>query len=83
MGFPEETELLDTKTADGGTWRQAFSYSDLAHVVVPSTFYWERVVDNEFACGRKRQDIETLSHDLKQLGIPHRKTDLILEIKLY
>jgi hypothetical protein len=83
MGLPAETELLDTRTADGGTWGQAFSYNDIAHVIVPATFYWEKSVDHEFTCGRKRQDIQALSDDLKQLGIPHRKTDLILEIKLY
>ncbi|WP_395680851.1 hypothetical protein [Dokdonella sp.] len=82
-GFPEEHELLDTTTMDGGTWRQAFQYREIAHVVVPATFYWERVVDSQFTCGRKHQDIEALARNLKELGISHRKTDLILEIKLY
>lgn len=82
-GFPEEADCLDTQIEDGGTWRQSYKYSDLAHVVVPATFYWERYVDKVFHYGNKSQDINLLSKELEKLGISHRKTDLVLEIKLY
>lgn len=83
VGFPEEADCLDTQTRDGSLWRQEFDYSDLAHIVVPATFYWERYVDSVFYYGNKSQDINLLSKELEKLGISHRKTDLILEIKLY
>jgi hypothetical protein len=82
-GFPEEDECLDSRTADGGLWRQSFEYSDLAHIVVPATFYWERYIDGTFQYGQKTQDIGLFSTELNSLGITHRKTDLVLEIKLY
>lgn len=81
-GFPAESECLDTHTADGGVWRQSFRYDDLAHLVVPKTFYWERTNEG-FQSGYKEQDIRLLSGELKKLGIQHRLTDLLLEIKLY
>jgi hypothetical protein len=81
-GFPAESECLDTRTADGGVWRQSFLYDDLAHLVVPKTFYWERTNEG-FQSGYKEQDIHLLSSELKKLGIQHRLTDLLLEIKLY
>ena len=82
-GFPEEDDCLDSCTRDGGTWGQSFEYSDLAHIVVPATFYWERVINGAFQYGQKTQDIELFSTALQKLGIAHRKTDLVLEIKLY
>ena len=82
-GLPDESELLENSTVDAGLWTQSFSYSDIAHLVIPSSFYWERVVDNNFQSGFKNQDIALLSQKLSQLNIKHRKTDLVLEIKLY
>lgn len=81
-GFPEETEILDTHTVDGGLWRQPFAYDDLAHVIVPKTFYWE-TTDGKFDSGYKEQDLDAVSKELSELGIQHRKTDLLLEVKLY
>ncbi|MEN9491817.1 MAG: hypothetical protein RJA63_2266 [Pseudomonadota bacterium] len=62
---------------------QPFQYSDLAHLIIPAQFYWERVIDSEFQSGTKQQDIDQLSKELTQYGLPHRKTNLVLEIKLY
>jgi hypothetical protein len=81
-GFPNEDECLDICTVDGGVWRQSFSYNDLAHLIVPKTFYWERTI-NGFESGYKQQDIKKLSANLKTCGITHRLTDIVLEIKLY
>jgi hypothetical protein len=81
-GFPAEDDCLDTCTKDGGVWRQSFEYSDLAHLIVPKTFYWERSV-NGFQSGYKQQDIKRLSTEFKKIGIEHRLTDLVFEIKLY
>ena len=82
-GFPDENELLDSCTVDGGTWTQSFYYSDIAHLIIPATFYWEKYTDGHFQSGHKKQDIEMLSNTLNELGIPHRKTDIVLEIKLF
>ena len=82
-GFPQVTDCLDTCVRGGGTWRREFEYSDLAHIVVPATFYWEWYLDRGFRHGNKHQDITRFSKELRKLGIKHRKTDLVLEIKLY
>ena len=82
-GIPSRSEILDTHIEDGGLWSQAFSYDDIAHVVVPKTFYWETVGGPGFQNGTKTQDICALSERLSRKGIDHRITDLVLEIKLY
>lgn len=82
-GIPDYEDILDTHIADGGLWGQPFDYDDLAHVVIPATFYWETEGGPEFKNGTKVQNIRLLSECLTGEGIPHRITDLILEIKLY
>lgn len=81
-GFPAEDDCLSVRTKDGGLWRQSFEYSDLAHVIIPKTFYWERSTDG-FQSGYKEQEIDELSRKLVELQIPHRLTNLLLEVKLY
>ena len=83
-GLPEEEELLETRTVDGGTWMQSFSYDDLAHLIIPPQFYWERSTETTgFQNGYKHQNIEHLSAELTRLRIGHRLTDLVLEVRLY
>jgi hypothetical protein len=82
-GLLDENDLLDSRTVDGSIWRQSFDYNDLAHFIIPSKFYWERVDDSGLQNGYKMQDIGSLSLELNLLNIPHRKTALVLEIKLY
>lgn len=82
-GLPEEEELMETYTKDGGTWMQPFSYSDIAHLLIPATFYWEGFSDRNFEHGEKMQNIALLSERLNAEKLPHRLTDLVLEIKLY
>jgi hypothetical protein len=82
-GFPDQNYFGDTHILDGGLWRQSFKYSDLAHIIIPKTFYWEIISENRFESGTKIQDLNMLSKRLIESNILHRKTDLILEIKLY
>jgi hypothetical protein len=82
-GLPEMDEVLDTHMADGGVWGQPFSFSELAHVIVPCEFYWESVGGPGFTQGKKAQNIQELSEALHAAGVPHRLTDLVLEIKCY
>jgi hypothetical protein len=81
-GFPRADDCLDTGTRDGGVWRQAFRYDDLAHLIVPRQFYWERISDG-FENGYKTQNIDRLSAELKRLQINHVVNKWVLEIKLY
>jgi hypothetical protein len=81
-GLPNDDECLDSCTRDGGVWRQSYEYDDLAHLIIPKTFYWERTL-NGFESGYKEQCIEKLSVELNKLDIKHRLTELVLEIKLY
>nr|WP_221932129.1 hypothetical protein [Pseudomonas mendocina] len=82
-GLPNEEDILETCTADGGVWMQPFHYEELAHFIIPAEFYWEKVENGIFTCGHKKQDIVLLSNELHAAGIAHRLTDIILEIKLY
>lgn len=82
-GFPETNELSEIGVADGGLWREPISYMDLAHIVVPATFWWDRTGKTGYEWGQKFQDIEKLSNALTELSIPHRKSALVLEVKCY
>jgi hypothetical protein len=82
-GLPAESELLSIGTTDGGTWGQPFLYSSLAHLIVPAQFRWERISSASFTQGVKRQDIGRLSQELSTVGVEHRLTELVLEIKLF
>jgi len=81
--MPAESELRETHIADCGTWGQPFSYSQLAHIVVPAQFFWELGGKGDYSCGFKPQPIAELSRRLTELGIPHRLTEQLVEIKLY
>jgi len=81
-GLPRLDDIADSYIKDGGVWGQPFLYQDIAHIIVPRSF------GNEYAGSRwkygiKVQDIDQLSDALTAANIIHRKTDLVLEIKLY
>ena len=82
-GFPAEEDCGVSGTADGSIWRQSIAYADLAHIVIPAVFYWEKVGNGSFTSGYKKQDLGRLSAGLIQDGIQHRITEKLLEIKLY
>ncbi|CCF97979.1 hypothetical protein B7R78_0006950 [Ralstonia solanacearum] len=82
-GLPNRSDIHDAWIGDGGVWRQPFPYADLAHIIIPREFYWERISKEGFESGVNLQNIESLSIELREKGIEHRKTDLLLEIKLY
>lgn len=82
-GFPDESDLLDCRTVDGGLWTQSFRYDDIAHLIIPAQFQWEIFKNREYSHGVKTQDIGALSKILTQNAIGHRLTNLVLEIKLY
>ena len=81
-GLPSERELGPSATTDGGTWGQPFLYQSLAHVVVPRCFQWE-LHSPQFATGKRKQPLDRLSVELVALGVPHRTTNLVLELKFY
>jgi hypothetical protein len=75
-GLPHRKDICDAHIGDGGVWGQPFGYKDIAHFIVPQTF----VRDD----GTKvTQDLATLASRLSAEGIPFRRTELVLEIKLY
>ena len=82
-GIPAERDLGATGTTDGGAWGQPFSYKSLAHVIVPREFYWERQSGEGFEHGTRRQDLGRLSAELKRQQVPHRATELVVEVKLF
>jgi len=82
-GLPSEADLGVIGTKDTGPWSQPFLYRDLAHFIIPKTFYWEAVSDAGFTSGIREQDLAALSVELQKADIPHRRTERVLEIKLY
>ncbi len=82
-GFPGEEEYGESATVDGGLWRQTFKYCDLAHLIIPERYSWERFHDGKFEQGIKHQNLDLLSSELTKLNITHRRTALVVEIKLY
>jgi len=82
-GLPGEPDIGEIGTNDSGPWGQPFLYQDLAHIVIPRAFYWELSEPGNYRNGEKPQDIDRLSEELAKANIAHRKTALVLEIKLY
>ena len=82
-GLPGVDELTDVGVRDGGTWGQPFLFEDIAHVIVPRQFYWEKTGDSGFVQGTRLQDIDLLSERLTAAGVEHRLTRLVLELKRY
>ncbi len=82
-GLPNFVDINSDGIADGGVWGQPFLFSDIAHIIIPQKFSWYWKPGKNFTEGEKYQDIVRLSQALNDLGIPHRLTDLVLEIKIY
>lgn len=82
-GLPTEEFIARDHIRDSGPWGQPFLYRSLAHIVLPREFYWEVASEANFSNGTKCQDLNLLSVELKNADIPHRVSELILEIKLY
>jgi len=82
-GFPAPGEFTDTHVVDGGVWGQPFSYKDIAHLIVPKKFYWESQSNRGFESGFKEQDIILLSKFLTDRNVPHKLTEITLEIRAY
>jgi hypothetical protein len=84
FGLPRPNEIAEDHIKDSGVWGQPFPFSELAHIILPREFLRETPPgERPYRCEFKEQDLETLSRELERTGIVHRKTDLILEIKLY
>ena len=82
-GLPAAEDIKDDHILDGGTWMQPFLYSDLAHVIIPAEFYWEKFESSKYSYGTKTQNIKELSRCLDAVEIPYRITPIVLEIKCY
>jgi hypothetical protein len=75
-GLPQRKDIHETHIGDGGAWGQPFGYEDLAHILIPRAFVRDDGTE-------LTQDLELLASRLSAEGIPFRKTELVLEIKLY
>src|SRR5262245_51500171 len=75
-GLPNPEDIGESYIKDGGVWGQPFSFSEIAHVIVPRAFI---ATDGH----KTSQDIERLSDELMKVGIPCRLTSGILEIRVY
>ena len=88
-GIPALEDIDETTIKDSGVWGQPFHYEQLAHIIIPKSFYWEiseKNIENDgykFEQGNKIQNIELLSKSLTEKNIPHRLTNLLLEVKFY
>jgi len=82
-GLPAAQDVQPWGIRDGGTWGQPFRFEDLAHVILPAKFYWERGQGPGWECGHRPQDLRALSAALQVGQVQHRLTELVLEIKLF
>jgi len=82
-GIPSMDDIADTHIKDGSVWGQPFAYDEIAHVIIPKQFFWEKRSDGDYESGIKSQNIEQLSLELQNADIEHRLTDLMLEVKCY
>jgi hypothetical protein len=82
-GLPKISEIGEAGIRDGGTWGQSFPYAQLAHIIIPKEFFWESSPGPNFSSGKKSQDLDGLSKSLAIANIDHRKTNLVVEIKLF
>lgn len=82
-GLPHADDIGPAYLRDGGVWREPINYGEIAHIIVPKRFFWESPPSPQYSNGLREQDIDRLSRALAAVGVPHRLTDLVLEIKLY
>src|SRR4051812_39100640 len=66
QGLPLKADIWPTHIADGSVWSQPCAYSDIAHIIIPQTFGWERYENGEWQeYVTQSQDIELLSKSLE------------------
>jgi hypothetical protein len=82
-GVPSREDIFATHIGDSGVWGQPFTFSQLAHIVVPRRFMCDEPPGPNWAYRERVQNLEGLSAKLHAAGVPHRVTELMLEIKCY
>jgi len=82
-GLPGRADISEEWIGDGGVWGQPFAYADIAHIIIPREFHWQKISQGALDEGVRQQDIDVLSSELDKHAIVHRKTDLVLEMKFY
>ncbi len=82
-GVPSLDDIWESSIADGGAWGQPFLFSQLAHVIIPRQFEWEDTSGPDWTTVTRRQDLEAFSAMLSKLDVPHRVTELVLEVKCF
>ena len=82
-GLPALEDIFDTYIGDNGVWGQPFHFSQLAHLVVPRKFMCDGPPGPNWKYLERAQNLEELGARLRLAGIPHRSTDLVLELKCF
>lgn len=82
-GLPASEDIFGTYIGDGGVWGQPFYFSQLAHLIVPRTFTYDDPPGPNWTYRERVQDLDRLSAKLQAADVPHRLTDLVLELKCY
>lgn len=81
-GLPKAGEYGERGINDGGNWGQPFSYSSIAHLIVPRRFEFCDMYLGQFVHKQTEQDIDRLSMLLQGLGIDHVISEWALELRL-
>ncbi len=82
-GLPAADDIFATFIGDNGVWGQPFHFSQLAHLLVPRKFMCDEPSGPNWTYRERVQDLESLSARLREAEIPHRLTDLVLELKCF
>ena len=82
-GLPALEDIFETYIGDNGVWSQPFHFSQLAHLIVPRKFMCDEPPGPNWTYRERVQNLEGLSARLQKAEIPHRLTELVLELKCF
>lgn len=82
-GLPTLSYIDETHIKDNSSWKQPFLYQDIAHIIIPKEFFWEKISSNTYENGVKLQNIDLLSKVLDKANLYHNCSSYALDIKLF
>jgi len=82
-GLPALEDIFETSIGDNGVWGQPFHFSQLAHLIVPRKFMCDEPPGPNWTFRERVQNLEGLSTKLRTAEIPHRLTELVLDLQCY
>ena len=64
-------------------WTQPFFYEQIAHIIIPRVFTFDKLVDNIRETWEAEQDVDRISTLLSAQGIQHNISQYAVDLKLF